>query len=86
MRIYFFVPVALGLVVCEGWAENLAKMSDASLVSGEGTYSIKDFHFSSGETLPELKIHYRTLGKTDFRRRPRYVAEFLGARPVGGQS
>jgi homoserine O-acetyltransferase/O-succinyltransferase len=38
-------------------------MSDASLVSGEGTYSIKDFHFSSGETLPELKIHYRTLGK-----------------------
>jgi hypothetical protein len=30
-----FVPVALGLIVCEGWAENLAKMSDSSLVSGE---------------------------------------------------
>jgi len=42
---------------------SLAKTSDSSLVSGEGTYSIKDFHFSSGETLPELKIHYRTLGK-----------------------
>jgi homoserine O-acetyltransferase/O-succinyltransferase len=38
-------------------------MGDSSLVSGEGTYSIKDFHFSTGETLPEIKIHYRTLGK-----------------------
>lgn len=31
----------------------------------EGDYSIKDFKFTSGETLPELKIHYRTLGKID---------------------
>jgi homoserine O-acetyltransferase len=28
----------------------------------EGDHSIKDFRFASGETLPELKIHYRTLG------------------------
>ncbi|HEY3951646.1 alpha/beta fold hydrolase [Phenylobacterium sp.] len=26
-------------------------------------YTIKDFHFRSGETLPELKLHYYTLGK-----------------------
>jgi homoserine O-acetyltransferase len=31
----------------------------------EGDYSIRDFKFASGETLPELKIHYRTLGKPD---------------------
>ena len=29
----------------------------------EGDYSIRDFKFNSGETLPELRIHYRTLGK-----------------------
>jgi homoserine O-acetyltransferase len=29
----------------------------------EGDYSIKGFHFVSGETLPELTIHYTTLGK-----------------------
>jgi len=29
----------------------------------EGDYVIKDFHFRSGETLPELKMHYRTIGK-----------------------
>jgi homoserine O-acetyltransferase len=31
----------------------------------EGDYTIRDFKFTSGETMPELKIHYRTLGKID---------------------
>jgi homoserine O-acetyltransferase len=31
----------------------------------EGDYTIRDFKFTSGEALPELKIHYRTLGKID---------------------
>jgi homoserine O-acetyltransferase len=31
----------------------------------EGDYAIRDFKFSSGETLPELRLHYRTLGKPD---------------------
>ncbi len=29
----------------------------------EGDYTIRDFKFTSGETLPELHLHYRTLGK-----------------------
>lgn len=29
----------------------------------EGDYIIRNFKFTSGETLPELKLHYRTLGK-----------------------
>jgi len=29
----------------------------------EGDYTIRDFKFNSGETLPELRLHYRTLGK-----------------------
>jgi len=29
----------------------------------DGTFSIADFHFGSGETLPELRLHYLTLGK-----------------------
>ena len=28
----------------------------------ESDYAIRDFKFTSGETLPELRIHYRTLG------------------------
>jgi homoserine O-acetyltransferase/O-succinyltransferase len=29
----------------------------------EGVYVVHDFHFQSGETLPEVKLHYYTLGK-----------------------
>jgi homoserine O-acetyltransferase/O-succinyltransferase len=29
----------------------------------DGTYVIKNFHFGSGESLPELKLHYLTLGQ-----------------------
>jgi homoserine O-acetyltransferase len=29
----------------------------------EGDYVVKNFHFRSGESLPDLKLHYRTLGK-----------------------
>ena len=28
-----------------------------------GSFVIKDFRFTSGETLPELRLHYRTLGR-----------------------
>jgi homoserine O-acetyltransferase/O-succinyltransferase len=28
----------------------------------DGTYIIKNFHFGTGETIPELKLHYLTLG------------------------
>jgi homoserine O-acetyltransferase len=31
----------------------------------EGDYSIRNFKFTSGEALPELRIHYRTLGKPE---------------------
>lgn len=29
----------------------------------EGDFVIRDFHFTAGETLPELRLHYRTIGK-----------------------
>jgi homoserine O-acetyltransferase len=29
----------------------------------EGDYTIRDFKFASGETLPALRVHYRTIGK-----------------------
>ena len=31
----------------------------------EGDYTLRDFKFPSGETLPELRLHYRTLGKPE---------------------
>jgi homoserine O-acetyltransferase len=34
-------------------------------VPTEADYVIRDFKFMSGETLPELRIHYRTIGKPE---------------------
>ena len=43
-------------------AASFASASDYPAPS-EGDYTIRDFKFASGETLPELRLHYRTLGK-----------------------
>ena len=29
----------------------------------EGDYVVRDFHFRSGESLPQLRLHYSTLGQ-----------------------
>src|SRR5438270_1015820 len=31
----------------------------------EGDFTVRDFKFTSGETLPELHLHYRTIGKPE---------------------
>src|ERR1700684_4370603 len=35
------------------------------LTPTEGDYVSRDFHFKSGETLPELRLHYITFGKPE---------------------
>jgi homoserine O-acetyltransferase len=34
----------------------------AALAVSEGEFLLRDFRFASGESLPEVRIHYRTLG------------------------
>ena len=47
-----------------GWSTAaLAQAPTAAPVPYEGDFTIANFHFASGETLPELRIHYRTLGQ-----------------------
>ena len=43
---------------CAGWAQ--APRTSAVV---EGDYVIRNFRFASGETLPTLSLHYRTLGQ-----------------------
>jgi homoserine O-acetyltransferase/O-succinyltransferase len=44
-------------------ADLRAQQAAVLLASQEGDYSAHDFHCKSGETLPELRLHYTTLGK-----------------------
>ncbi|MFY9618716.1 MAG: alpha/beta fold hydrolase [Pyrinomonadaceae bacterium] len=40
----------------------VAQTSPRQTMVAEGDYIVKDFKFKSGEILPELKLHYRTIG------------------------
>ncbi len=51
-------PLALALTLVAGIAA-------AEPVVQEGDFVLKDFRFASGESLPELRLHYRTIGKLD---------------------
>jgi len=54
-RLVFLAVFALGA--------NGARAADTNFPPPfEGEFVIHDFHFNSGETLPELRLHYRTLG------------------------
>src|SRR6267154_2927141 len=51
-------------VVLLFWATTAGPVRGADYPAPEpGDYTLHDFHFQSGETLPELRIHYRALGK-----------------------
>jgi homoserine O-acetyltransferase/O-succinyltransferase len=54
-------------MVAAGWlaaATSFAQApASASYGATEGDYVARDFKFKSGEQLPELRLHYRTLGK-----------------------
>jgi len=53
------LSAALYLSLCAARADSPASGG----APNEGDYVLRDFHFASGETLPELRLHYNTLGK-----------------------
>ncbi|MFY9529251.1 MAG: alpha/beta fold hydrolase [Candidatus Acidiferrales bacterium] len=44
-------------------ARQRGQQAAGGLVPQQGDFVARNFHFKSGETLPELKLHYMTLGK-----------------------
>ena len=46
-----------------GFSQQSSPQSAAKASPVEGDYVSREFHFKSGETLPELRLHYTTLGK-----------------------
>lgn len=62
MRPALALPLLICLLLCSlaGQAQTAEQPNYPTPV--EGDYTIKDFHFRSSEQLPELKLHYRTIG------------------------
>ncbi|HYV36145.1 MAG TPA: hypothetical protein VE988_10605, partial [Gemmataceae bacterium] len=49
-----------------------------------GSYTLKNFKFSTGETLPEARIHYRTLGKPKLGKNGQVANAILVLHGTGG--
>jgi homoserine O-acetyltransferase len=45
-----------------GWASGAQALTPQQLGAKEGDVVLKDFRFATGESLPELRMHYTTLG------------------------
>jgi homoserine O-acetyltransferase len=58
------VTLAVVLTAVPPSISGQSKDSPAPVFPGqsEGEFIVKDFHFKSGEVLPELRLHYVTLG------------------------
>ena len=54
--------VALAAAATASQAQQTQQQVAAALAPHEGDYVAHDFHFKSGETLAELRLHYTTLG------------------------
>ena len=65
MQIFTLLTVSWLALTCTFAQERTTKKAavQESLVTAEGDYVIKDFHFIDGESLPELTLHYRTIGQ-----------------------
>ena len=66
MRLIFSITVVLAVLVFPP-ADPVAQQASpaAKFTPGEGDYISHNFRFKSGETLPELRLHYMTLGKPE---------------------
>ena len=55
--------LALAIAAGPAEAQQAPGAAPAGFVSQEGDFVVHDFHFQSGESLPEVRLHYTTLGK-----------------------
>src|SRR5437762_11918493 len=58
-------PFVVLLSLCFSLVPLRAQQSPSGLTSSEADYDARDFHFKSGETLSQLRLHYTTLGKLE---------------------
>src|SRR5579862_1554121 len=65
VRLFRQLTIALSVVALAGIAHAQTPAqppTTPALATREGDFTVRDFKFASGETLPELRLHYTTLG------------------------
>jgi len=55
------IVLLFAVTICR--AQQPGQQSSNKLTPQEDDFIVRDFHFQSGDTLPELRLHYMTLGQ-----------------------
>jgi homoserine O-acetyltransferase len=76
--------IAMWLSLCAAALPQTSQSSLTKVAPKEGDYSAANFHFKSGETLPELRLHYMTLGKPERERTGKITNAVLILHGTGG--
>jgi homoserine O-acetyltransferase len=84
MRSWQFLSAWLLAALCLTPAAARADSPTRGALPAEGDYVIRDFHFESGEMLPELRLHYATLGQPQRDAHGRVVNAVLVLHGTGG--
>jgi homoserine O-acetyltransferase len=63
MNLLKFLPLVAAPALLSWFAAAKADSPPPAAAAREGDFVIRDFHFASGETLPELRLHYTVLGR-----------------------
>ncbi|HEX3848438.1 MAG TPA: alpha/beta fold hydrolase [Steroidobacteraceae bacterium] len=77
-------PAAISMAFLLGCGIARADIPPSSPPPAEGDYVIRDFHFASGESLPELRMHYLAIGKPKRDAHGRVVNAVLLLHGTGG--
>lgn len=62
-RRYAFALIAVSLAATLISGQQIPPKTPTWPIPQEGDFTVHNFHFQSGESLPEVRIHYTTLGK-----------------------
>ena len=80
----FVLIVASSFTPVRCVAQQSPSEPSAKLAPTEGDYVSRDFHFKTGEILPELRLHYMTLGKAERDSKGRVTNAVLLLHGTGG--
>src|SRR6202022_4534681 len=83
MKTYNEIAVGRAAIVALVW---LACLGATYPAPTEGDFAIRNFHFQSGETLPQLRMHYATLGTPARNARGQVTNAVLIMHGTGGSS
>jgi homoserine O-acetyltransferase len=62
LTVALFLAALVGVAQAQTPPQAPATTSSPQFATQEGDFIVRDFKFTSGETLPELRLHYTTLG------------------------